>query len=89
MPVFWSFDAPAPASHERILKGWRTSQGIVGLEPMRRMLRASSIQVHDLLDLQNQDLSPWNKNSLIHGHVNSAITTHVVQGEGSLVGQHF
>jgi len=46
----------APASHERIQKGWHTSQGIVGLEPMGRMLRASSIQVHDLLGRRTKPL---------------------------------
>jgi len=45
---FLSGVAAAPASHGRNQKGWRTSQGKVGLEPMGRMLRASSIQVHGL-----------------------------------------
>ena len=63
MPGFWSSliyksgVVAAPASHEIIQKGLSTSQGIVGLERMGRMFRASSIQVHVLLGLRTKNVS--------------------------------
>jgi len=43
--IYKSGVVAAPASHERIQKGWRTGQGIFGLEPMGRMFRAMTFWV--------------------------------------------
>jgi len=80
---FWSFliyksgVAAAPASHERIPKGWRIRQGIVGHEPMGRKFRASSIQVRGLLGRRTKTV----------GMSIQQLTTRVVPGVGSPLGQ--